>query len=395
VTLKDKACIVGIGTTKFYRHGAAGDLTFLELMAQAAKNAVEDAGVDISDIDGFSYYSGGFDSGLLASALGIPELKYSVMMTGGGGGSQGTIINAASAVANGLAEMVLCVKALKQDAGARIGQMGARARQGRADSTGASDPDFYIPYGLMTPGQGFALMARQHMHKYGTTSEQFGAVAVSTRYHASRNPAALYREPITIEDHQNSRMIAEPLHLLDYCLETDGGTALLVTTPERARDLKQKPVSIMAGAIGGPGRWGQGIFWHQMPDEYYASSGHRPLAPRLYAMAGVGPEDIDVAELYDHFTPQVIAQIEDYGFCKPGEGGAFVEDGGLRFDTGRLPVNTHGGNLSEVYLLGLTHTIEAVRQLRGTSSSQVEGAEVALVTSGPGILPTSAIILHG
>ena len=140
-------------------------------------------------------------------------------------------------------------------------------------------------------------------------------MAVSTRYHASRNPAALYREPITIEDHQNSRMIADPLHLLDYCLETDGGTAVLVTSPERAQDLKQKPVYVMAGAMGGPGRWGQGIFWHQMPDEYYASSGHRPLAPRLFGMAGIGPSDIDVAELYDHFTPQVIATIEDYGFC--------------------------------------------------------------------------------
>ncbi len=397
MTLKDKACIAGIGTTTFYRRGQSGDRTFLDLMVDASRAAVEDAGISFDDVDGFSYYSGGFDSGLLASALGIPELRYSVMMTGGGGGSQGTIINAASAVASGLAEMVLCVKALKQPPGARIGQLGARPRTERPAAGGAgatADADFYIPFGLMTPGQGFALMARRHMHKYGTTAEQFGAVAVSTRFHAGRNPAALYREPITLEDHQNSRVVADPLHLLDFCLETDGGTAVLVTTPERARDLRQKPVYVMAGAMGGPGRWGQGIFWHQMPDEYYHSSGHRPLAPRLFGMAGIGPGDVDVAELYDHFTPQVIATIEDYGFCKPGEGGAFVEDGGLRFDTGRLPVNTHGGNLSEVYLLGLTHAIEAVRQLRGSSTSQVEGAEIALVTSGPGILPTSAIILH-
>jgi acetyl-CoA acetyltransferase len=394
VTLKDKACIVGIGTTTFYRRGRSGDRTFLDLMVEATKNAVEDAGVTFDDIVGFSYYSGGYDSGMLASAIGIPELRYSVSMTGGGGGSQGTVVNAASAVASGLAEMVLCVKALKQGSDARIGQMGARPRAGRVDATGGSDADFYVPFGLMTPGQGFALMARQHMHRYGTTSEQFGAVAVSTRFHAGRNPAALYRDPITLEDHQSSRMIADPLHVLDYCLETDGGTAVLVTTPERARDLRQRPVYVMGGVMGGMGRWGQGIFWHQMPDEYYSSSGHRPLAPRLFGMAGIGPADVDVAELYDHFTPQVIAQIEDYGFCKPGEGGAFVEDGGLRFDTGRLPVNTHGGNLSEVYLLGMTHTIEAVRQLRGTSTSQVEDAEIALATSGPGILPTSAVLLH-
>jgi acetyl-CoA acetyltransferase len=397
VTLRDKASIVGIGTSQFFRRGGSGDTSHLELMCDATRNAVADAGIGIGDIDGFSYYSGGYDSGLLASALGIQDLKYSVTMTGGGGGSQGTVINAASAVAAGLAEMVLCVKALKSGGpgGARIGQMGATTAARQGTDPNSWNADFTIPYGLMTPGQGFALMARQHMHKYGTTSLQFGAVAVSTRFHASRNPAALYRQPITLEDHQNSRMIADPLHLLDYCLETDGATAVLVTSPERAKDLKQKPVNVMAGVMGGAGRFGQGIFWHQMPDEYYSSSGHRALAPRLYKMAGVGPEDIDVAELYDHFTPMIIAEIEDYGFCQPGEGGAFVEDGGLRFDTGRLPVNTHGGNLSEVYLLGMTHTIEAVRQLRGTSTSQVQGAEIALVTSGPGILPTSAIILHG
>jgi acetyl-CoA acetyltransferase len=397
VALKDKACIIGIGTTKFFRRGGSGDTSHLAMMCEATINAVADAGIEVTDIDGFSYYQSGYDSGLLASALGIDDLKYSVSMTGGGGGSQGTIINAATAVATGLAEVILCVKALKSGGpgGRRIGQMGAVVASRPETDPNSWNADFTIPYGLMTPGQGFALMARRHMHTYGTTSEQFGAVAVSTRFHASRNPAALYREPITLEDHQNSRMIAEPLHLFDYCLETDGATALIVTTPERARDLQQKPVFVMAGAMGGAGRFGQGIFWHQMPEEYYSSSGHRALAPRLYQMAGLGPEDIDVAEMYDHFTPMVIAQLEDYGFCKPGEGGPFVEDGGLRFDTGRLPVNTHGGNLSEVYLLGLTHTIEAVRQLRGTSTSQVEGAEVALVTSGPGILPTSAIILHG
>ena len=155
--------------------------------------------------------------------------------------------------------------------------MGAVAAARPETDPNSWNADFTIPYGLMTPGQGFALMARQHMHKYGTTSEQFGAVAVSTRFHASRNPNALYRDPITLEDHQNSRMISDPLHLFDYCLETDGATALLVTSPERARDLTQKPAYVMAGAMGGAGRFGMGIFWHQMPDDYYSSSGHRSL----------------------------------------------------------------------------------------------------------------------
>jgi acetyl-CoA acetyltransferase len=392
VTVKDQTAIVGIGTTKFYRRGQAGQTSGLELMLQATNAALDDAGLTVDDIDGFSFYAGGFDSGLLSQTLGMPEIRYSVSMTGGGGGSQGTVANAAAAIAAGYADVILCVKG---DAGVRRGL--ARARTGRdVPGTGgaAPDRDFLTPFGLMSPGQTFALMARQHMEKYGTTTRQFGAVAVSTRFHASRNPAALYRQPITLEDHENSRMISDPLRLLDYCLETDGGTAVILTSAERARDLRQKPVYVMAAAQGGHGRWGQGIFWQQMPEEYYASSGHRPLAKRLYEMAGVGPADIDVAEMYDHFTPLVIMQLEDYGFCPIGEGGPYVESEGIQWGTSKMPVNTHGGNLSEVYLLGLTHTIEAVRQLRGTSTSQVEGAEVALVTSGPGIMPTSAIILH-
>ena len=198
--------------------------------------------------------------------------------------------------------MILCVKG---DAGLRRGL--ARPQGAGRDTPGANaapDRDFLYPFGLMSPGQTFALMARRHMEAFGTTTRQFGEVAVATRFHASRNPAALYREPITLEDHENSRMIADPLRLLDFCLETDGGTAVIVTSAERARDLRQKPVYVMAAAQGGHGRWGQGIFWQQMPEEYYGlASGHRPLAKRLFAMAGIGPEDIDVAEMYDHFSP--------------------------------------------------------------------------------------------
>jgi acetyl-CoA acetyltransferase len=393
VTIKDKAAIVGIGTTRFYRRGGSGDTTDLELMCQATMVALDDAGLTVDDVDGFSLYQSGYDTGLLSQTLGLAEVRYSVSMTGGGGGSQGTVANAAAAIAAGYAEVILCVKALKSGGigGRRIGL--PPARDGRAPA-GGPDRDFLSPFGLMSPGQTFALMARKHMDKYGTTTRHFGEVAVATRFHASRNPAALYREPITLEDHENSRMISDPLRLLDFRLETDGGTAVLVTSAERARDLRQKPAYIMAAAQGGHGRWGQGIFWQQMPDEYYASSGHRPVAKRLYEMAGVGPQDIDVAEMYDHFTPLVLMQLEDYGFCKVGEGGHYVEDVGIKWGKSNMPVNTHGGNLSEVYLLGLTHTIEAVRQLRGTSTSQVADAEVALVTSGPGIMPTSALILH-
>ena len=189
-------------------------------------------------------------------------------------------------------------------------------------------------------------------------------------------------------------MIADPFRLFDCCQENDGGGVILVTSAERARDLEQQPVYIMAGAQGGSSRWGHGLTMQNQPEDLYTSAGHKHLADRLYKMAGVAPEDVDVALLYDHFSGLVILQLEDYGFCKPGEGGPFVEDGALSWKGGRLPVNTHGGNLSEVYLLGLTHIAEAVRQLRGESTSQVDGAEIALVTSGPSNLPTSSLILR-
>jgi acetyl-CoA acetyltransferase len=189
-------------------------------------------------------------------------------------------------------------------------------------------------------------------------------------------------------------MIADPLCLYDFCLETDGAVAIITTSAERARDLRQRPVYIMASANGGAGRWGQAITWMGMPDEYFASSGHRTVAQRAYEMAGVGPADIDVALLYDHFSPLVIFQLEDYGFCPAGEGGRFVGDGSIRWPAGALPVNTHGGNLSEAYIIGMTHVKEAVEQLRGTAVNQVADAEIALVTGGPASIPVSNLIVR-
>jgi acetyl-CoA acetyltransferase len=260
----------------------------------------------------------------------------------------------------------------------------------------AADPmsDFHRPFGLISPVQFFALLLRRHMHRYGTTPRHLAEVAVQTRAHARRNPKALKREPLTIDDHQASRMIADPFRLFDCCQENDGGGVILVTSAERARDLRQKPIYIMAGAQGGDSLWGQGLTSQNQPEELYTTAGHRHLARRLYAMAGVGPKDVDVALFYDHFSGMVILQLEDYGFCAPGEGGAFVEDGGISWQGGRLPVNTHGGNLSEVYLLGITHVVEAVRQLRGEATSQVTDAEIALVTAGPSNLPSSSLLLR-
>jgi len=314
------------------------------------------------------------------------------MATGGGGGSCATVGNAGAAIAGGMANVVVCVKVLQQG-NARFGQAFART-EGAYAAGGSPAAAFIAPYGLMAPGQMFAMIFRRHMHEYGTTTRALGEVAVAQRFHASRNPRSLMRQPITLEDHAQSRLISEPFRLLDYCLETDGAVAIVVASAERARDLKQRPVYVMGAAQGGAGRWGQAITWMQMPDDLFPTAGAGTVAKNVYAMAGVSPKDIDVAEFYDHFSGLVVLQLEDYGFAKRGEGGAFVQDGGIQWPDGRLPVNTHGGNISDVYLLGMTHIVEAVDQLRGTANCQVPDAELALVSGGPAPIPHSALILR-
>jgi acetyl-CoA acetyltransferase len=254
---------------------------------------------------------------------------------------------------------------------------------------------FIAGSGLLSPGHSFSLLTRRHMHQYGTKREHFAEVCISQRENAIRRPTALRQEPLTIDDYFSARMISDPLCLYDYTMESDGAVAAVVTSADRAKDLRQPPVYIMGSANGGMGRWGTAIFtYFQMPDEYFASSGHRPVAKRMYEMAGIGPEDVDVALLYDHFSPLVIMQLEDYGFCAIGEGGPFVGDGNIRWKGGSIPVNTHGGNLSEAYIIGMTHIREAVEQLRGVAINQVDGAEIALVTGGPAALPVSGTLLR-
>jgi acetyl-CoA acetyltransferase len=202
------------------------------------------------------------------------------------------------------------------------------------------------------------------------------------------------RTPLTLEQYFQSPLLADPLCRLDFCLETDGAIAFITTTSERAKDLKQKPIYIHACAHGGERKWGRGFTWMGMPDPQFASSGHKWVADKLWAQAGVGPKDMDVALLYDHFSSMVLMQLEDYGFCERGEGGPFVESGAIRYKGGSIPVNTHGGQLSEGYIIGMTHVREAVEQLRGVAINQVEGAELALVTGGPATLPVSGLVLR-
>jgi acetyl-CoA acetyltransferase len=247
--------------------------------------------------------------------------------------------------------------------------------------------------GLAGPGQALALIARRHMHTYGTRREAFAEVVMSSRMNASTRPGAIRRKPLTLDEYMAAPMLADPLCRLDFCLETDGALAFVVTSGERARDLAQRPVYIAASAHCGSREWGRSFFWLNMPDAVFTSAGGELVARRLYAQAGIAPSDINVALIYDHFSPLVILQLEDYGFCPRGEGGPFVESGAIR-QTGSIPVNPHGGHLSEAYVIGMTHIREAVEQLRGQAVNQIAGAQFALVTGGPAPIPMSGAILR-
>jgi acetyl-CoA acetyltransferase len=336
--IRDKTAIVGLGATLYYKRGTSTPQTLEELVGKSILAAVNDAGLKVQDIDGFAYFAGGFDTALLAETLGIPEVRFSATLTGTGGGSAGAIGLASAAIVSGQAEVVVCVGANQQGA----------QRFGSITAAYPATPEnaFFSAAGLVGPGHMFALLARRHMHLYGTTREDFAEVAMSTRANAVTNPNATLRQPMSRDDYFKAPMLADPHCLYDFCLENDGAVAVIVTSAERARDLRQAPVRILAGCHGGSRDWGRSIYWMNMPDESFASSGHAAVAKRLFAAAGVDPKDIDVAQIYDHFTSQVIMQLEDYGFCEKGEGGPFVRSGAIRLQGGRLPVNTDGGQLS-------------------------------------------------
>jgi acetyl-CoA acetyltransferase len=384
-TLKDKAAIVGVGHTEYSRDSGRSEMS---LAAEAIRNAVADAGLKPSDIDGIAKYSmDNNDHVHLAANLGIPALRFFADAPwGGGGGPVGSVLLGAMAVATGMANCVVAFRAMNERSGRGTNRFGrAIVREGAPGARG-----YVEPFGLFSPAQAVALSARRHMHLYGTKSEHFGAIAVACRTHAQNNPNAVMRgRPLTIEDHQSSRMISDPLRLHDCCLETDGGAAVVITSAERARDLKPQPAYIMAGAFGATDRNTQTMVkFLENP-----RSESTVIAQKLFARAGAAHKDIDVCFIYDHFTPLVLMAFEELGFCKRGEGGPFLSDGKLLCDGGSLPFNTSGGNLSEGYIHGMQNTIEAVRQLRGQAINQVKDAEIALVASGNAV-PTTAMILH-
>jgi len=372
-SIKDQACIVGIGHTPYAR-GSDEEPDNLTIQLRASEAAIEDAGLASSQIDGVVPYVSLGIAEEFAVHLGIRDLRYQATSHVGGACPGASLTNAAMAVCSGQADYVLMP-------GGWYGYSGRKVRElVVADVTlmsgGLTARDYYFPYGLTVPVQWFSLMARLHMEEFGTTAEQFGAVAVACRKHAQLNPNALMRNrPMTMEDYLKSPLIADPFRLFDCSLEADGAAAFVVTTAERARDLKSPPIYLMGIAQGQP-----------FPADDIATRedvfhlGITDAAPKAYAAAGIAPSDVDFAQIYDPFSFQVIQQIEEMGFCKRGEGGAFVEGGRIELG-GELPVNTHGGLLSEAHILGMNHFIEAVVQLRGEAGErQVQNAEIGVVT---------------
>ena len=388
-TVKDTTCIVGIGWTRYGSMKKPLPESQYTLACQAILSAIEDAGLEPADIDGMMRFS--FDSNdpvRISDALGLNLKFFGKSMYGGGGGCA-CIAQAAAAVHAGAADCVVAFRALSESQEVAFGHFAGRLAQ---QSGIPGQMGWMMPFGLMSPAQGAALTASTHFHLYGTTSAHLGNIAVTQRWHANHNPDAFfYDRPMTMEDYLNSPMIAKPLRLFDCCQESDGACAVIVTSAERARDLKQRPVYIMAAAQSGIWYPNQAGIVDKIADIEKDESWH--VAQDLYQMAGITPSDIDVAEIYDHFTIHVLCALESYGFCKKGEGGPFTEGGRLEWPNGDLPLNPSGGHLSEAYIHGMNHIVDAVRQLRETAPVQVDGAEIILCTSG-NALPTSGIILR-
>lgn len=380
--LRDRTAIAGVGSTGYSRNFGVSTQT---LALRAIADALEDAGLGVDDVDGVACHrvNDSIPASQISHALGIQDLRYHLDLFGGGSVSASVVGSAAMAVATGVAEVVVCWRAVNARSETRMGGTGRAAPPG-------VEFQYQAPYGYLTPPQQFAMASRAYLDAFEVTPEQTGTIAVTQRRFAVDNERAIMREPIDMDAYLASRMIAEPLRLLDCCLETDAAVAIVVTSAERARHLAKTPV-LISGAVFGSGHT---LYSNDRGD--LTRTAAADASRRLYEMAGVGPSEVDVAELYDAFTPLVLLQLEDYGFCAKGDAGAFVEDGSTG-PGGAIPVNTHGGHLSEGYAHGLNHVLEAVEQLRGSSGRrQVEGAEVALSTGQPGYVAgtTSALLLR-
>jgi acetyl-CoA acetyltransferase len=384
ITLNDQAVIVGIGQTDFSKNSGRSEL---QLAAECAREAIADAGLAPSQIDGMTSFTlDTSDEIEVARNVGCGELSFFSRMGYGGGAAVGIVHQAAMAVATGAANYVVGWRALN----GRSGQRYSEGVSGDIVTTDLIHWGWYMPFGLLTPASWVAMFSQRYMHQTGCKSTDLAEVCMAQRKHAVNNPNAFfYQRPMTLEDHQTSRMICDPLRLYDCCQETDGGCAFVVTTPERARDLAQKG-ALIHGIAQGSGE-----------DQEQMTSFYRPditrltefelVAKQMWGMSGLSAEDIDAAIIYDAFSSIVLFQLEAFGFCAPGEAKDFIRDGALELG-GRLPTNTHGGQLSEAYIHGINGVNEGVRLIRGTSVNQPARNDKVLVTSGVGV-PTAAMVL--
>ncbi len=368
-----EACIVGIGETEFCRKPGSG-MSQLGLQLQASIRAIRDAGIRPSAIDGIMPFPNLGTAEEFAANLGCENLRFAATVNMGGASPVASLEDAAAAVTSGRANYVLLPAGWNGYSGARAAQ--TVANDVKSIPGGAIARDYYLPFGFTTPPQWYSMIARRHMYDFGTTSEQLGRIAVAMRENAQLNPRAVMRgRRITLDDYMDSRMLASPYRLLDCCLETDGAAAVVVTTTERARDLRKQPIVITSAARAQP--YPADEITNR--EDFY-KTGLTLAAPEAFGKAGVKPSELDFAMIYDCFTFEVLQQLEEAGFCERGEGGAFVEDVKIG-PGGDLPVNTHGGLLSEAHVLGMGHIVEAVRQLRGEADErQVSNAEVGIVT---------------
>lgn len=384
--ISGRAAIVGLGATEFSKNSGR---TELRLAMEAVLAALADAGIDPKEVEGFSSYSvDKVPEYEIARLLGAKNVKFFSQVPHGGGAACAPVMHAAMAVATGVAKTVVVYRAMNERSWYRFGT---------GDYGFGSTPFFenvnfgwYMPHGFHTPAAWVGMFARRYMHQYGATSEDFGRVAVAVRDFAATNPAAFfYGKPITLAEHQASRWISEPLHLLDCCQESDGAVAMVITSVERARDFKTKPVVIKGAAQGvTPGQ-------QVMTSFYRPEIGGLPemglVAKQLWEQSGLTPNDVQTAVIYDHFTPFVLQQLEEFGFCKRGEAKDFVR-AGHHARGGKLPLNPHGGQLGEAYIHGMNGIAEAVRQVRGSAVNQVPNVQNVLVTAGTGV-PTSGLVL--
>ncbi|MFU8815111.1 MAG: thiolase C-terminal domain-containing protein [Pseudomonadales bacterium] len=382
-SLRGRAAVVGVGQTTYYRHGSSPHAE-ARLALEAILHACEDAGISPTQVDGFSSYSNDRNDGpRMAAALGCRELRFSNMFWGGGGGgAAGALQNAAAAVACGLADCVVVYRGLAQ------GQFG-RFGRGPAAPHISGEAAHTVPYGVMSAAQMFAMKVMRFMHDHQVERSALRAIAMASYHHAQQNPLAImHGRPLSESGYDDARWIVEPFRLYDCCQENDGAAALLVVAADAAGDYPHKPCYVLAATSGGPYRAAAPV--HNTPD--YASSHFQTVAGRLYAMAGLGPSEVDVLQSYENFTGGVLMAMVEHGFCHPQEVNDFFTLGNLTAPAGRLPLNTSGGNLAECYMHGLGLTIEAVRQIRGTGPNPVPDVEVSMMIGGPMVTPVSACI---